>query len=375
MHTIEPEFERGKAHIIIDGQWGSTGKGKLAGYLLQRYPFEVVVSDFMPNAGHTYRSDEGEEIISTALPMGAFFPRVKTVVIGPHSAFTIPRLVMEYQQACARRGEDWKLMIHPLASIVNERDAEEERKTLSPISSTMKGSAASVIRKMMRSRKDMEGWPTVARQDPRLAEFVDNYEAEEDKSIGAVPPVLNALYEGKQVLLESAQGFDLSLNWGTKWPYVTSRDCTLGRVLDNAGIPPQLMGKVIASLRTYPIRVGNTEDGFSGPYYSDQRETNWEKISVQIGQTVCERTTVTKRVRRVFTFSIQQLYRFLNMCRPDYAFLNFVNYLPVETKSASIKNIRAHLERFDCELSWVGTGAMNCEMMECWGVDDEETVI
>jgi adenylosuccinate synthase len=76
------------------------------------------------------------------------------------------------------------------------------------------------------------------------------------------------------------------------------------------------------SVRTFPIRVGNVPDGYSGDCYPDQVETTWETLGVEP-----EITTVTKRVRRVFTFSDLQYAEAVSVNRPTHVFLNFCNYL------------------------------------------------
>jgi len=85
-------------------------------------------------------------------------------------------------------------------------------------------------------------------------------------------------------------------------------------------------------MRTYAIRVGNItekdENGYehkvgnSGGCYSDQQEITWEELGVEP-----EYTTVTKRKRRVFTFSTIQAREAMALSRPDVVVLTFCNYL------------------------------------------------
>ena len=102
----------------------------------------------------------------------------------------------------------------------------------------------------------------------------------------------------------------------------------------------------MATLRTFPIRVGNImsadgslQIGYSGPVHPDQVETSWEVLGLPE-----ERTTVTKRVRRVFTFSPEQYYRMLAHCLPDYVFLNFCNYLRSKTKIEALVDDMMRME-------------------------------
>ncbi len=97
----------------------------------------------------------------------------------------------------------------------------------------------------------------------------------------------------------------------------------------DALIHPSFLGEVMMSLRTFPIRVGNIvnketgiREGWSGPHYFDQEEVSFEDLGVEP-----ELTTVTKRVRRIFTFSLEQYRQADAANRPSQVFLNFCNYL------------------------------------------------
>lgn len=46
-------MDEGKYNIIIGLQAGSEGKGKISGYLVDRYNPHLIVGNFSPNAGHT----------------------------------------------------------------------------------------------------------------------------------------------------------------------------------------------------------------------------------------------------------------------------------------------------------------------------------
>jgi len=343
-------IKENRANVLIDGQWGSTGKGKLAGYLYNKYPqITVACCDFMPNAGHTYVGDDGISHITKALPTAIGFDNIEHVIIGPHSVVSESRLLEELSREnyAARK---FQLHIHPLVSVLHDDDAAMERSKLNHLSSTMQGSGAAVIGKMWRQPEGAH----LAKDNKKLKGWVcDTHKLMQD-----------LLRDGHTALLETAQGFDLGLNNGFQWPYCTSRDCMVGRVLDNAGVSVKDVGSIIASLRTYPIRVGSTPGGYSGPFYDDQREISWPEISARIGIEVEERTTVTKRVRRVFTWSDEQIIRFLRAVKPDYAFLNFVNYLTIDEYDDFILEKGSLLEEYGCHLALLGNGPKNSDMVE-----------
>lgn len=305
-------------NVLIDGQWGSTGKGKLGSYLAleSRLPVEYATADFQPNSGHTAYVD-GKPYVLHCIPSG-FACKTARLFLSPASTIEIETFLAEVDMLEEAGFEvSHRLYIHPNVTIVTAEDKEEERRTMKGIASTMKGTGAALARKIKRKAQ-------TAKDFPELSQWVHDLS----------PQILLDARQGAVVLAETAQGFDLSLNYGKQYPYVTSRDVTTSNVLANIGAPPQLMSRCWASMRTFPIRVGNpvedgVEVGFSGPHYPDQHELTWDEITRNSGSQVAllERTTVTKRVRRVFTWSWQQYRRFLQHCQPTDIFLNFVNYL------------------------------------------------
>lgn len=306
----------GKANVVIDGQWGSTGKGKLCGYLALQYDIQVAICNFMSNAGHTWVGDGGEKVITCQLPTSLINVDCK-LLINPGAAITISQLNTELEMYQKYKVAD-RLMIHPNASIIEEIDREAENSDLKKISSTLKGCGGSLSRKVLRKAQ-------IAQNIPELKKY-----------LGDTTRFVNTcLARGETIMVEGAQGFDLSLNHGFQYPYCTSRDVTTMSILNDSGIPFTHLGDVYGCIRTYPIRVGDMfsdkgeKIGTSGPFHTDQTEVTWEELKRSSGSNVDlqERTTVTKKIRRIFTFSKLQYKRFLMVCSPDYIFVNFINHL------------------------------------------------
>jgi len=112
------------------------------------------------------------------------------------------------------------------------------------------------------------------------------------------------------------------------------------QALDHMAVPPQLLGDVYLNLRTYPIRVGNVvengvQKGYSGDFYPDCKELTWEQVAAESGmpseETVKlaerERTTVTKRIRRVCTFSWMGLRDSVRVNGATKLSVNFIQYI------------------------------------------------
>ncbi len=307
MIKIKP---RQKLDLIVDLQYGSTGKGLIAGYLAERQQYDCVVNANMPNAGHTYIDDKGQKMVHKVIPNGIVSPNCTTVLIGPGSVFSIDQLILEVEQA-KKFGymKKTNVFIHQNAVPLQEQHVTAEAPFAS-IGSTKQGSGAALIHKIMRDPNDA----VIARDIPVA---VSKY-----LGISVVGPLeyRQHLFSAKNILAEGAQGFSLGIS-ERFYPFCTSRDCTPARFLSDMGIPLSYLRTVVGTARTYPIRVGGT----SGRYYSDQKETTWEELGL-----AKEFTTVTGRERRVFTFSQEQIEEAMFQMEPDVVFLNFCNYIKNE---------------------------------------------
>ena len=336
-----------KVDVIVDLQYGSTGKGLIVGYLAENGPYDAVVTAWAPNAGHTYIAKNGRKFIHTHLANGIVGPAVRKVFLGPGSLINPQQFIQEVGQ-CAGiiRAKGIRIFIHPHAAVVTERHIEEEAGPMTKIGSTKKGVGAAMIQRIRRNPDDQN----IAAGCEELRAFTvtaEQYRRE--------------LKESEYVLVEGAQGYGLSMYHGF-YPYTTSRDVSLWQILADSGIQAgDVMDKykmtkvrAIGTCRTYPIRVANrydtegTQVGYSGPCYDDQSEITFEDI----GQKV-ELTTVTKLPRRIFTFSGKQIHEAILHNGVYEVFLNFVNYVRTETE---LIDIIQRIERKDTQVRWIGTG-------------------
>lgn len=318
---------KGKLNITLDGQFGSTGKGLLNDWIAQNAEIQpdICITNASPNAGHTFVAD-GRKRTCFHLPVcGVVLPQTQIHLC---AGSIIDPVVLAEEMKEFKISAD-RLTIHPRACIVLPEHRTRENATGSgatKLASTRKGVGAALSDKVAR----IPGPRTAAQffeNDPTIACYALDLSREMDA--------------GKTVLMEVPQGFGLSLNHGLSYPHCTSRDITVAAALNDAGIHPRYLGKTIVSLRTFPIRVGNIvengiEQGHSGPFYADSLELSWQDMGM-----APELTTVTKRPRRIATFSALQYADILRHLRPDTVFINFVNYF----RTAKELNIFADMLR------------------------------
>ena len=286
------------SYVVVDGQFGSTGKGLVSGMLAEMFHENVdfVTSNAGPNSGHTNYYD-GEKIVLKQLPTFAVTARKcgsTPLVYLNAGAVIAPDTLNEEIDA---HGMDGMVIVHPHASCVTEEAIQMDATNIGSIGSTGKGTGPAQIMKMM--RKDLKS--VTSGNAERINAMVDLMNPREDEVC----------------LIEVSQGFSLGINSGF-YPFTTSRECTVMQALSDAHVHPENYRDAIMVVRTYPIRVA----GNSGPHYDDQVEISWESLGVEP-----EVTTVTKKIRRVFTWSDEQFMDAVHKNRPGVVVLNFVNYL------------------------------------------------
>lgn len=277
-----------RLEIVVGAQYGSEAKGHVTARLLDhRRKLDLVRNQGYagppwvntrvagPNAGHTAYDSTGRAWALRSVPVGATRPYPVTLVIAPGSEVDLQVLVDEVE-ALNEAGllHNKTLYVDPNATLITDahKEAERTHELVRTIGSTGKGIGAARANRIMR-------------QAHRL---VDNTLAVE--RIRALPNVNFTPYQyspNDRVIIEGTQGYGLGMH-GIHYPKCTSSDCRAIDFCAMAGISPWNTPLLVwAVARMYPIRVA----GNSG-YLKD--ETSWEELGLPE-----ERTTVTKKVRRV----------------------------------------------------------------------------
>jgi adenylosuccinate synthase len=321
---------KGKLNLLIDGQFGSTGKGLFASYIAHKEgpTIDIAISISGPNAGHTFYTAGIKNVVKQLPVIGVL--NTDSIIYIPAGAIINPTILLreiEMYNITTNR-----IFIHPHATIIEKQDLETEKEgSAVAISSTQNGVGAALSRKILRGAR-------VAKDIKELSYFVKTFS------------LIDFLIEGKTAFVEAPQGYNLSLNSGF-YPYCTSKEITIQGVLSDCMAHPYYLGKVTMCIRTHPIRVGNLPDGYSGPFFDDSIETTWEALGL-----ATEYTTNTKRVRRVATFSYKQYKQALKSIRPDNVFLNFCNYLSDEQLSNLLQKLP--------EVNYLGFGPSHLDVYE-----------
>jgi adenylosuccinate synthase len=290
--------------VIVGGQFGSEGKGKVAHYLARERHVNIAVRVGGSNSGHTAIDRHGMPHVFRVLPTPALLAHV-TCVLGVGTYIDVEVLLREIADA---KLPAERLMIDPNAYIIaDEHKRNEAASRLGErIGSTQSGTGAAVLDRIARRSPRY-----LAQHDHRLKAFIKPTQ----------PLLRAALDSGEQIIIEGTQGFGLSLLHSKHYPQTTSRDTTAAAFVAEAGLSPLDVSEIVMVIRAFPIRVA----GASGHL---PHETSWETLGREGGwdPAPIEYTSVTKKMRRVGRFDPTIVREAINVNTPTTLILNHADY-------------------------------------------------
>lgn len=300
--------------IVIGGQYGSEGKGKVAYFWAKKMNAAAVVRVGGCNSGHTVYSQSNNRYAFRMLPTSCILEN--TVSVLPAGAYIDISVLLEEIKIAGVSCDNLK--IDPNAVIIrNEHKIEEVTLGLKEkIGSTLSGTGAAV---MERIKRDKSSLVLMAKDVEELEAYVTDTKTY----------LRQLICEGRHVVIEGTQGYGLSNYHAKAYPYATSRDTTAANFLAETGLSPLDVKHVIMVIRTYPIRVA----GDSGPL---KNEIDWKVVTEESGamEYLEERTTVTHKVRRVAKFDSEIVKDAIVANRPDIIVLNHLDYIDYSNKNS-----------------------------------------
>jgi adenylosuccinate synthase len=294
--------------ILVGSQWGDEGKGKVVDILSEKYD---IVARYQggANAGHTIQIGETKFILHL-IPSGILHDKTECVI--GNGVVIDPQALLDEIDFLEKNGISVKdrlfisqnaHLIMPYHKII---DALNE-KSNSKIGTTGRGIGPCYIDKYARKGIRIVDLLNKSELEKKIRSNLDEknnllkkvYDTEEldvdkivkeylsfderiDPFIKDIPLYLNnAINNGKNVLLEGAQGALLDVDHGT-YPFVTSSSPTSGGACTGTGIPPTQITSVIGIVKAYTTRVG------LGPFPTellDETGENLRKIGAEFGAT------------------------------------------------------------------------------------------
>ena len=339
--------------IVIGGQFGSEGKGKVALEITRQSRAPVtVIRVGGPNSGHTGYDLTGQKHALRQLP-AACVDRNVDVVLPSGSYIDTDIFLKEIEDLEYPKN---RIRISEFARIIRPEHREWEKKAglTNSIGSTGSGVGGAVMAAVAREAKNFDVVSHSVMEDPRLHRYID-----ED-----LPYSLQiASQRGVRFVVEGTQGFGLSLLEGGYWPKATSRSTTAASALAESGLSPVDVDDVTMVVRSFPIRVAGDSGFLAG-------ETTWKEISEIAGRSICEFTTVTGRVRRVGHFDHDLVRRALAVNRPTRLVLNHMDYIGQQgdledSQSNLSKFLRTTEMKIGREFDWLGFSHLGCIERVC----------
>lgn len=311
--------------IVVGGQAGDEGKGKIAAYLASKNDYAYSVRVGGPNAGHTIFFNDKIYTLKT-VSAGFVNPRTK-LVLGSGAYIITDWLEKEIEQT----GVADRFIIDPHAVIIEPRHTESERgdsRMMGTIGSVGTGLGTAVRDRI--ERKELR----FAKDEPRLAKYVKD-----------VPAILNkALEKGERVLLEGTQGMKLSLLHG-EYPFVTSRDTTASTFMAEAGLGPKYAGDIYAIFKPYVTRVGPgpVDQELSGKQELQKYHTAGREVG-----------SVSGRLRRVGQFEMETARRAITINSANMLAITHIDLLEGADMSRGLDSFSGEAKAFLSVLEELG---------------------
>lgn len=341
--------------VVVGGQYGSEGKGKICAFLAWREKMDICVRCGGPNSGHSFTLD-GKKIYRRQLPC-VMEPHVR-LLIPAGGAIDLDVLKYEIETAENDIGGQINLGIDYRAALIEKEDIRNESESgmWQTIGSTQCGVGSATARRVMRNARTAQNGPL----------WVQSY-------LTDVALELNrGVNDGKNILIEGTQGAGLSL-YSRFYPKATSRDTTAAGFASECGLSPLVIKEVVVVFRTFPIRVAGKQSGYL------EEEITWEDLQKESGANVSlvEHTSVTNRVRRVGRFELGNARRAVMLNRPTRIAFNFMDHLDYRNKGVrtlmelvpeSVGRIADMVQGMgcggDCRKVYFGTGDSMHEVIE-----------
>ena len=307
------------AYGVIGGQWGDEGKGKVIDYLAGEVDCVARYAGGN-NAGHTVVNDRGTFTLHL-VPSGICWPQVYGI-IGNGVVVDADVLLDELENLNARGIDTGRLYVSERAHLIMPYHIlldklEEQARGASALGTTGRGVGPAYVDKTARAGirvSDLLDWDALV---PRLegtlqakntlitkiygGEALPLEEMLEKcrKWAGRLAPhvrsteeiIRDLLADGKNILLEGAQGTLLDIDHGS-YPYVTSSSPSIGGACTGLGLNPQAIAGVLGVFKAYCTRVGG------GPMPSEM----YGEVADGLREKAQEYGSTTGRPRRVGWF-------------------------------------------------------------------------
>ena len=289
--------------VVVGAQWGDEGKGKIVDVLSESASI-VVRYQGGANAGHTVVLGE-EEFVLHQVPTGVLQPDTQCM-IGNGVVLDPETFVAEVESLEARGFElSGRLAVSERTHLVlpYHKLLDQAAESRQKIGTTRRGigpayedrtgrrgirvgdlRAPERVERLLRSNIERVNMLLEALGSDERADLTQHISLIERLAPKLAPLsadvgqlIHDALKDGKNVLLEGAQGALLDVDHGT-FPFVTSSNTTAGAAAVGAGVGPRAIDVVLGVVKAYTTRVGN------GPFPTEKDDEAGEELRKMGGE-------------------------------------------------------------------------------------------
>jgi len=311
--------------VVLGGQWGDEGKGKLVDILSQEYDVCARVAGGS-NAGHTIVANN-QKYKFHLLPSGVL-NRAATCLIGNGVVIHLPSFLKELDNLGeAGVHHDGRVLMSDRAHIVFDFHQEidgmnEGRLGRNKIGTTKKGIGPAYASKIGRSGIRVGDLANFEYFESRFRVLADQMmaahpglvidvegqlqyykgikERVKSMTVDTIKYTNTAYHDGKKILVEGANATMLDIDFGT-YPYVTSSNPSVGSVLTGLGVSPDKVRGVYGTVKAYCTRVGE------GPFPTELNPDQPESVGYHLAHVGAEVGTTTGRSRRCGWLDLPQM--------------------------------------------------------------------
>lgn len=277
--------------VVVGGQWGDEGKGRIVDALAKECDVTVRFQGGN-NAGHSLYFGE-KSVVLHLIPCGVVTGRRSLigngVVIDPEVLLHEMQTLNGLDVPCHPGVLGISRTAHVILPVHKMLDAEREENSGQKIGTTKRGIGPTYEAKVRRVGLRMGDLVNKKRCEDKISQLIDESPAaksnkselvEKSLSFGdTLSPFLTDVGEElekslsmkKRILFEGAQGALLDVDHGT-YPYVTSSNCVAAQASIGAGIGPKHLTDIWMVTKAYSTRVGE------GPFFSELDTVMTEKL-------------------------------------------------------------------------------------------------
>ncbi|MDF2690945.1 MAG: adenylosuccinate synthetase [Gammaproteobacteria bacterium] len=317
----------GKSIVVLGGQWGDEGKGKIVDMLTPQVS-AVVRFQGGNNAGHTLVIN-GEVTKLQLIPSGILHEGIISIIA--NGVVLSPEALCKEMQMLEQKGIPVKSRLkislncplilpvhvaldHARESSLGSQAIGTTKRGIGPAYEDKVARRALRVGDLLHPEKFAEKLRSLMQYHNFILQYYYKAEAlDAEKMIAEtlaqaeqfralITDTTALLHEiratGKSIIFEGAQGTFLDVDHGT-YPYVTSSNTTAGAAATGTGFGPLYLDEVVAVAKAYATRVGG------GPFPTEL----FDEIGEHIGVVGKEFGTVTGRKRRCGWLDIVALKR------------------------------------------------------------------